>query len=162
MQSEVGWYSILHSIEGCFPGIFRSPVQWLNRNDEQWKQPSDIGTSRTRLLLIGQVLINKLKEGSTWTSCKPKPKALCALCEYCLPVYTLTYLCIHVHNIITSYHSIFNNHFKDLEGSVDAGLRWTRHLSRGNGVSPLTNPVKVQVQQLESVAMTHSTWWAWF
>ena len=30
-----GALAILHSIEGCFLGIFRSPVQWLNRNDEQ-------------------------------------------------------------------------------------------------------------------------------
>ena len=33
-----------------------------------------------------------------------------------LSVYTLAYFCIPVHNIITSYHSIFNNHFEDLEG----------------------------------------------
>ena len=79
-----------------------------------------------------------------------------------LPVYTLTCFCIHVHNIITSYHNIFNNHFKDLEGSFDAGLRWTRRLPRARGFSSKPIPIKVQVQQLESVAMTHLTWWAWF
>ena len=62
---------------------------------------NDMRSSRTRLLLIGQVLTNKLKEGSTWTSCKPKPKDLFALCEYvCLYIHSLA--CAYMY--ITSWH----------------------------------------------------------
>ena len=117
----------------------------------------------------------------------------------CLPVYTLTCFCIHVHNIMTSYHSIlaFSITISRIsrvllmqdyvEPDVYPGARglsskpiqsnfkynnlnqwlWpTRHGeldSRGKTSTDtkFSNP-KVQVQQLESVAMTHSTWWAWF
>ena len=73
----------------------------------------------------------------------PEPHAslnlrTCLLCvNMFVCIYTHLLLCTHVHNIITSYHSIFNNHFKNLEGSFDAGLRWTRRLPRGQRFSPL-------------------------
>ena len=68
--------------------------------------PVILGPLEPDYFLIGHVLTNKLKEGSTWTSCKPKPKALCALCEYvCLYIHLPAFR-IHGHNIMTSYHSI--------------------------------------------------------
>ena len=64
MQSEVGRYSILHSFEDCFLGIFWSPFKWLNQKNEHRKQSSDIELLRTRLLFIGQVEPTKLQEGA--------------------------------------------------------------------------------------------------
>ena len=64
---------------------------------------NDLRSSRTRLLLIGQVLTNKLKEGSAWTSCKPKPRDLFALCEYdCLYIHSYIYITSWHHTIAFS------------------------------------------------------------
>ena len=72
------------------------------------RKVNDMSLFKTHLLLIGQVEPTELQEGTyLQTPCKPKPKDLSALCVYDYLYITTCLLCILVHNIITSYHSIF-------------------------------------------------------
>ena len=69
-------------------------------------------------------------------------------------VYTLSYL---AYLYITSYHSIFNNHFKDLKG-LWCRLWWTKRLARGRGIYfPLIN----RRQRSSTTNLSQGLWPIW-
>ena len=99
----------------------------------------------------------------------PKPPASLKLrtCLLCVNMFT----CIYTHLLfaymyITSWHHTIA--FSITISRISRVLLMQGHVeldvyqeARGFS-SKQSSPVKFQVQQLESVAMTHSTWWAWF
>ena len=94
------------------------------------------------------------------TPCKPKHKDLFALCEYvCLYIHSLAFAYMYItswHHTIAFLITISRiSRVLLMQGYVEPDV-----YQGARGFS--SNQSKVQVQQLESVAMTHSTWWAWF
>ena len=78
---------------------------------------------------------------TTWTPCKNCLYSLSNNWDFLqdlLVFITLRFWLVHSIHIITSHHSIFINHFKDLKG-LWCRLSWTRHLARGRRIYfPLT------------------------
>ena len=77
MQSEVGLYSILHSLRSDFWDILVTNKEACAETMPGEERSVILKFPRTRLLLIGQVEQTKLQEGTyLWNPCKPKPKDL--------------------------------------------------------------------------------------
>ena len=108
---------MLHSLRLDFWDILIAVKEACTETMPDEERSVILRSHRTRILSLGVVEPTKLQEGTyLQTPCKAKPKDLSASCIYDYLYITTRLLCILVHNIMTSYHSIFNNHLKDLEG----------------------------------------------